>query len=138
MFVGHRIDSVTCERNKDPEEIKEYTRGYDFNIEGRELKSINVGKRKMKVLRIGYSLTINYAEDIGAIRIKGSIEYEDTPKRLKEIESGWDEEADLQTMVFNSIFSTAIPLVMDISRHVGLPSPIPIPVFARDDVNKSV
>jgi len=136
MFVGHRIDSVSLERGKSPEDISEFSRNYDFNIEERKLESTSIGNKKLKVLRICYSFSINYTEDVGAIRIKGAIDYEGTEKRLKELDSNWDKEADFQTTVFNFIFANAIPLILDLSRHIGLPSPVPLPILTRDDVKK--
>jgi hypothetical protein len=131
MIVGFRIDRVECKRNVKPEEIKQYRVGYNIDIKKREII-----KKKNSVLRISYEFLISYFEDIGHIRVSGALHYSEDVKKLKEIDKKWGEMKDIQAMVFNSIFASAIPIVMDISRHLALPSPVLLPTIKPEDLEK--
>lgn len=131
MIVGFRIDRVECKRNVKPEEIRRYRVGYNIDIKKREMV-----KKKNPVLRISYEFLISYLEDIGHIRVSGVLDYSEDVKKLKEIDKKWREMKDIQAMVFNSIFASTIPIVMDISRHLALPSPVLLPTIKPEDFEK--
>jgi hypothetical protein len=133
MIVGHRVDSVECRRDKAHEVIESYRTNYDINIKDRKIGLVKRGGEENKVLQIGYVFTISFLEGIGDIIVKGEIDYLDNLKKLKEINKNWDENREVQTRILNFIFANTIPMVMDISKHVGLPPPIALPRVRPED-----
>ena len=116
-FVDHNISRVECKRMSD--DAADYKLSYNFDITNREIEN--------KVLKIDYVFTIAHKEDVGQIVIEGSIGYKDGPKTLKDVNKNWEKNLDFQKRLYNLIFRNAVTMVMDISRHLGLPSPIFFP-----------
>jgi hypothetical protein len=116
-FVDHDVSRVECKRLAS--EISDYRLSYNFDITKREIEN--------KVLKINYVFTIEYKEEVGQIVIEGSIGYKDGPKTLKDLNKNWDKNIDFQKRLYNLIFRNGVTMMMDISRHLGLPSPIFFP-----------
>jgi hypothetical protein len=125
-IVNHRITRVECKREK--EEIKNYALSYNIDIQKKKIEN--------KVLKMDYAFTILYREGMGGITVEGSLSYKDTLKALKEADKKWSENTELQRRVYNVIFRNSIIMVMDMARHVGLPSPIPLPDLQPADFSQ--
>jgi hypothetical protein len=116
-FIDHNVGRVECKRMI--EDVSEYRLSYDFDITKKEIEN--------KVLRIEYLFTIDYKEEVGQIVIEGSIGYKDVVKTLKDINKNWDKNIDFQKRLYNLIFRNGVTMMMDLSRHLGLPAPIYFP-----------
>ncbi len=117
QFIDHTVGRVECKRMIS--DISDYKLSYDFNITKREVEN--------KVLKIEYVFTINYAEEVGHIVIEGSIGYKDTAKTLKDVNKTWDKNIDFQKRLYNLILRNGVTMILDLSRHLGLPAPIFFP-----------
>jgi hypothetical protein len=100
-------------------EISDYRLSYNFDITKREIEN--------KILKISYVFTIEYKEEVGQILIEGSIGYKDGQKTLKDLNKNWEKNIDFQKRLYNLIFRNGVTLMMDVSRHLELPSPIFFP-----------
>lgn len=122
-ITDHRIRRVECRR--DAEEIDDYRLSYHIDITKKEIVD--------KALRIAYAFSVTYGEGVGAVYVEGELSYKDTPKALRDVEKKWDEQRELQSRVYNVIFRNSVIMVMDMARHVGLPSPVPLPRLQPGD-----
>ncbi|MFQ6135652.1 MAG: hypothetical protein ACE5PM_00530 [Candidatus Hydrothermarchaeales archaeon] len=127
MITRYRVDSVECKRNIPPDKIEEYRLDYNIQLGERKINE------KERVLEIPYSFTISYLEGIGHIRVDGEIYYSDTLKKLKDIDENWNEKKKIQKQVVNTIFRNILAMIFDISKHMGLPSPVVLPSFGPEE-----
>jgi hypothetical protein len=116
-IVEHKIKRIDCKRLKD--EITKYGLTYNFDIPKKEVID--------KILKLDYIFNIYYKEGIGEVTVEGSLGYKDTLKVLKDAEQNFEKNAELQQRIYNVIFKNAITLVLDLTRHLGLPSPVFLP-----------
>lgn len=123
--VDHRITRVECKRMKDS--IANYKLSYHFDIPKKRIED--------KVLKIDYKFFIYYREDVGEIVVEGGLSYKDSPKVLKELEKKWNQNTGAQKKIYNAIYRNAVTMVMDLSRHVGLPPPTLLPEINPGEVS---
>jgi hypothetical protein len=116
-IVNHVVKSLECRRQK--EEISNYKLSYNFEVQNRRIED--------KILKIDYVFTISYNEEVGEIIVVGSLGYKDTSKLLKTIDGNWEQKIDVQKRIYNVIYRNALFMVMDLSRHLGLPPPVFLP-----------
>ena len=124
QFADHTIRRVECKRTAD--EISDLRLSYNFDISKKEIVN--------KAFNIEYIFTIEYKEDMGLVVVEGALSYNDTPKVLKDLSKNWNENTVFQRRLYNLIFRNAVTMVMDISRHLGLPAPIFYPEIQPEQI----
>jgi hypothetical protein len=122
--VEHKIKRIDCKRLKD--EITKYGLTYNFEVPNKEVVN--------KILKIDYVFNIYYKEGVGEVTVEGSLGYKDTQKVLKDAEEKFEENVELQQRIYNVIFRNAITLVLDLTRHLGLPAPVFLPEIKPDQL----
>ncbi|AFD00390.1 hypothetical protein Mtc_1641 [Methanocella conradii HZ254] len=132
MIVGFAINKIESARHVSLEELPKYRNinvNYDINL--RNLSAVKPPMGPDKVLRIEYSITINYfSPSIGFIRFEGFCDYAggNIEKILKEWEGGRPDVA-VQNEAANNVMARIIPLAMLISQSLCLPPATPLPVI---------
>ncbi|WP_174590540.1 hypothetical protein [Methanocella conradii] len=132
MIVGFAINKIESARHVSLEELPKYRNinvNYDINL--RNLSAVKPPMGPDKVLRIEYSITINYFNpSIGFIRFEGFCDYAggNVEKILKEWEGGRPDVA-VQNEAANNMMARIIPLAMLISQSLCLPPAAPLPVI---------
>lgn len=132
MIVGFVINKVESARHVPLEELQKYRNinvNYDINL--RNLSAVKVPVAPEKVLRIEYSVSINYINpSIGYIRFEGYCDYASphVDKTLKDWEQGKPDIA-IQNEVSNNMMARIIPLAMLLSQNLCLPPAAPLPVI---------
>jgi len=121
--VEHRIKRVECRR--EAEDFDRYTLSYHIEISSRRVEG--------KVLKLAYGFHAYYKDEVGEVTVEGELSYEDTAKALKDIDKSWEKNLELQQRIYNLILRSSITLVMDLTRHVGLPPPIAMPELKVED-----
>ena len=121
-MVDHWLNRVECKRMVT--DFKKYKISYDFKFPKWKIED--------KTLKAEYVFKVTFAEGVGEIVVEGGFEYKDTPKVLKELEKQSDTSKELQQDFYNLIFRNAIMIVMDLSRHLGLPSPVKLPYITHN------
>jgi hypothetical protein len=126
-ILDHGVTRVVCTRLSD--EVTNYKLGYHIDIRNRKIEN--------KVLKLNYVFKANYREKIGEIIVEGNIAYKDSLKVLKDLEKNWSEKTELHHWIYNIIFRNAVIMVMDLSRHLGLPPPMNIPELKPEKTRKT-
>jgi hypothetical protein len=132
MIVGFVINKAESARHTPLEELPKYRNinvNYDINL--RNLSTVKVPAVPDKVLRIEYTVAINYINpSIGFIRFEGYCDHVggDVDKTLKEWNQGTPDIA-IQNEVANNMMARIIPLAMLISQNLCLPPAAPLPVI---------
>jgi hypothetical protein len=132
MIVGFAINKVESARHVPLEELSKYRNinvNYDINL--RNLSAVKVPMAPEKVLRIEYSVAINYINpSIGFIRFEGHSDYAilNAETTLKDWEQGKPDIA-IQNEVSNNMMARIIPLAMLLAQNLCLPPAAPMPVI---------
>lgn len=132
MIVGFAINKIESARHVALEELSKYRNinvNYDINL--RNLSVVKLPIAPEKVLRIEYSITINYLNpSIGFIRFEGFCDHVggDAERTLHEWEAGQADPA-IQNEVANNMMARVIPMAMLISQSLCLPPASPLPVI---------
>ena len=132
MIVGFAINKVESARHVPLEELQKYRNinvNYDINL--RNPSAVKIPVVPEKVLRIEYSVAINYINpSIGFIRFEGHCDYAGSrvEKTLKEWEQGKPDIA-IQNEISNNMIARIIPLAMLLSQNLSLPPAAPLPVI---------
>jgi len=121
MITGGKITYVEAKRDK------------ENPING---LSINVGLDDLiieeGVVEIKYTYTVDYADDVGKLIVKGSVFAEEEPKKIEEIRKTWKEAKnndrklpeDFAEMVLNSINYACGTNGTLVVRPLNLPAPM--------------
>ena len=116
-FRGVKLSYVEAKREKDS-----LINGINININIDEIKSMN------DELMIDFTYNVSYADDVGYLKIGGTVYARDTESAVKGIEDGWRMEKklpnDLAQPLLNLInFSSGVNGVF-VSRAVNLAPPL--------------
>lgn len=132
MILGFVINKVESERLVPLDELSKYRNinvNYDINL--RNLSVIKPAMGPKEVLRIEYSVTINYLNPtIGFIRFEGFCDHTgmDAEVTRKDWEAG-KPDTNVQNEIANNMMARIIPLAMLISQNLCLPPAAPLPVI---------
>ncbi len=132
MILGFVINKVESERLVPLDELSKYRNinvNYDINL--RNLSVIKPAMGPKEVLRIEYSVTINYLNPtIGFIRFEGFCDHTGTDAEAtrKDWEAG-KPDTDVQNEIANNMMARIIPLAMIISQNLCLPPAAPLPAI---------
>ncbi|MFQ5975547.1 MAG: hypothetical protein ACE5J5_04430 [Candidatus Hydrothermarchaeales archaeon] len=123
MIRRYTIESLECKRNIESEKIEKYKLDYKIDYGARKII------KKEKLLEVEFTFIISYLENIGSIKVQGKIYFSETLKKLKEIDENWTSDKEAQKQAINTIFTNIVAVIFDTTRHMGLPSPVVMPVF---------
>lgn len=133
MIIGFVISRVEAARHAPLEDLQKYRNiNVNYDIGLRNLSAVKVPVAQEKVLRIEYSVAINYINpSIGFIRFEGYCDYAcpDAEKTLQEWGQGRPDVA-VQNEVSNNMMSRIIPMAMLLSQSLCLPPAAPLPVIS--------
>jgi hypothetical protein len=132
MIIGFGINKLESARHVPVEELPKYRNinvNYDLNL--RNLSIVTPPGSNNKILRIEYTVTINYFNpSIGYIRFEGYCDHSslDPEKIYHDWESG-NADINVQNEVANNMMLRITPLAMLISQNLCLPPAVPVPVI---------
>ncbi|MCD1295658.1 hypothetical protein CUJ83_11685 [Methanocella sp. CWC-04] len=132
MIIGFTINKIESARHVPLEELSKYKNinvNYDLNL--RNLSVVKSPAVPEKVLRVEYTVTINYLNpSIGYIRFEGYCDHAggDAEKAFKDWESG-KADTGIQNEVANNMMVRITPLAMLLSQNLNLPPAVPVPVI---------
>jgi hypothetical protein len=135
-FSFSKFDAVRNESSKQGQiEIS-----HNVKIDSVNLTKLNVGSGNNDVLKIDFTFSVIYGNNLGHITLLGDVVYSDTPEIMKETFNGWNLDKKLNDMV-NSvvskfIYSKGIVKSLDISDNLNLPAPIPVVPTGMFDTKK--
>ena len=125
-FSFSKFDAVRNESSKQGQiEIS-----HNVRIDSVNLTKLNVGSGSNDVLKIDFTFTVKYGNDLGYITLLGDVVYSDTPEIMTETFKSWNLDKKLNdtvnSVVSKFIYSKGIVKSLDISDNLNLPAPIPV------------
>lgn len=103
------------------------------NVEVTDVAELTKGAEKG--LKFSFRFKSSYDPEAGSITIEGELFYADA-KKNKEILDLWKKEKKIDqallTDLLNIVLRKCSIEALILSRELGLPSPIPMPVFRRE------
>jgi len=116
-FRGVKLSYVEAKREKDT-----LISGLNININIDEVKAMG------EDLVMDFTYSVNYAEDVGYLKISGTVYAKDTATAAKEIENGWRMEKKLPNEIAQPLlnlinFSSGVNGVF-VARAVNLAPPL--------------
>ena len=116
-FRGVKLSYVEAKRERDA-----LISGLNININIDEVKAMG------EDLVMDFTYSVNYAEDVGYLKISGTVYAKDTATAAKEIENGWRMEKKLPNEIAQPLlnlinFSSGVNGVF-VARAVNLAPPL--------------
>jgi len=116
-FRGVKLSYVEAKREKDT-----LISGLNININIDDVKAMG------EDLVMDFTYSVNYAEDVGYLKISGTVYAKDTATAAKEIENGWRMEKKLPNEIAQPLlnlinFSSGVNGVF-VARAVNLAPPL--------------
>ncbi|MFH0903872.1 MAG: hypothetical protein V1854_01615 [Methanobacteriota archaeon] len=142
MILNFQLTTVESKTYSSAEDIRKYKNiniNYDVNLKNPSIVVEKTPFGEKSVLRVEYSFTINYlSPNIGHIRFEGLSDYysEEDLKSLKEKWDSGNAPGDVQNELANSMVSNLAPLALLLSKSLGLPPSMPVPVINFQQVQK--
>lgn len=117
MITSIRITGVEAKRTSDAE-----IRGLDINI------GIDNVKVSSDMVSVEFNYVATYKEDVGTLKMSGTLESREDPKMAKDIEKMWEKEKKLPDMyselVLNAVNFTCGTNGVLVVRPVNLAPPM--------------
>jgi hypothetical protein len=135
MILNFQLTTVESKTYSSADDIRKYKNiniNYDVNLKNPSIVVEKTPFGEKSVLRVEYSFTINYlSPNIGHIRFEGLSDYysEEDLKSLKEKWDSGNAPGDVQNELANSMVSNLAPLALLLSKSLGLPPSMPVPVI---------
>ncbi len=135
MIMNFHLTSVESKTYSCSEDIRKYKNiniNYDVNLKNPSIVIEKTPFGEKSVLRVEYSFAINYlSPNIGHIRFEGLSDYysEEDLKSLKEKWDSGNAPGDVQNELANSMVANLAPLALMLSKSLGLPPSMPVPVI---------
>lgn len=142
MILNFQLTHVESKVFSSTEDIRKYKNiniNYDVNLKNPSLASEHTPFGDKSVLRIEYTFAINYlSPNIGHIRFEGSSDYysEEDLKGLKEKWDSGNAPGDIQNEIANTMVANLAPLALMLSKALGLPPSMPVPVINFQQAQK--
>lgn len=142
MILNFQLTTVESKNYSSAEDIRKYKNiniNYDVNLKNPSIVVEKTPFGERSVLRVEYSFAINYlSPNIGHIRFEGLSDYysEEDLKSLKEKWDSGNAPGDVQNELANSMVGNLAPLALLLSKSLGLPPSMPIPVINFQQVQK--
>lgn len=135
MILNFQLSSVESKVFSSPEDIRKYKNiniNYDVNLKNPSVVTQNTPVGEKSILRIEYTFVINYlSPNIGHIRFEGLSDYY-SQENIKELKEQWDSGKapnEVQNEIANTMVANLAPLALMLSKALGLPPSMPIPVI---------
>lgn len=135
MIVNFQLISIESKVFSSPEEIRKYRNiniNFDINLKNPSIVVHRTPFGEKSVLRVKYTFAINYiSPNIGHIRFEGLSDYygEEDLKHLKEKWESGEAPGEIQNEIANNMVANLAPLALMLSKAMGLPPSMPIPVI---------
>lgn len=135
MILNFQLTNIESKIYASSEDIRKYKNiniNYDVNLKNPSIINQNTPFGEKSVLRVEYSFAINYlSPNIGLLRFEGTIDYY-SDQDLDELKKKWDSgnaPGDVQNEIANTMVTNLAPLALLLSKSLGLPPSMPIPVI---------
>jgi hypothetical protein len=135
MILNFQLTSVESKTYSSAEDIRKYKNiniNYDVNLKNPSIAVEHTPFGEKSVLRVEYTFAINYlSPNIGHIRFEGSSDYY-SEEDLKELKENWEAgkaPGDIQNELANTMVANLAPLALMLSKALGLPPSMPVPVI---------
>lgn len=142
MILNFQLVNVESKVYSSAEDIRKYKNiniNYDINLRNPSLVAQNTPFGEKSVLRVEYTFAINYlSPNIGHIRFEGSSDYY-SEDDLKDLKDKWDSgkaPGDIQNEIANTMVANLAPLALLLSKALGLPPSMPVPVINFQQMQK--
>jgi hypothetical protein len=142
MILNFQLTTVESKNYSSAEDIRKYKNiniNYDVNLKNPSIVVEKTPFGERSVLRVEYSFAINYlSPNIGHIRFEGVSDYysEEDLKSLKEKWDSGNAPGDVQNELANSMVGNLAPLALLLSKSLGLPPSMPVPVINFQQIQK--
>jgi len=142
MILNFQLTTVESKTYSSTEDIRKYKNiniNYDVNLKNPSIVIEKTPFGEKSVLRVEYSFAINYlSPNIGHIRFEGLSDYY-SEEDLKELKEQWDSgkaPGEIQNELANSMVANLAPLALLLSKSLGLPPSMPVPVINFQQAQK--
>ncbi len=142
MILNFQLTTVESKTYSNAEDIRKYKNiniNYDVNLKNPSIVVERTPFGDRSVLRVEYSFSINYlSPNIGHIRFEGLSDYY-SEEDLKDLKEKWDSgkaPGDVQNELANSMVANLAPLALLLSKSLGLPPSMPVPVINFQQAQK--
>ena len=142
MILNFQLISVESKTYSSIEDIRKYKNiniNYDVNLRNPLVVVEQTPFGEKSVLRVEYTFAINYlSPNIGHIRFEGVSDYY-SEENLAELKEKWDSgkaPGDIQNELANSMVANLAPLALMLSKALGLPPSMPVPVINFQQAQK--
>ena len=135
MILNFQLTSVESRTYSSTEDIRKYKNiniNYDVNLRNPSIVVAHTPFGEKSVLRVEYTFAINYlSPNIGHIRFEGLSDYY-SDEDLRALKEKWDSgkaPGDVQNELANTMVANLAPLALMLSKSLGLPPSMPVPVI---------
>ncbi len=142
MILNFQLTTVESKTYSSAEDIRKYKNiniNYDVNLKNPSIVVERTPFGEKSVLRVEYSFAINYlSPNIGHIRFEGLSDYY-SEEDLKDLKEKWDSgkaPGEVQNELANSMVANLAPLALLLSKSLGLPPSMPVPVINFQQAQK--
>ena len=142
MILNFQLTTVESKNYSSADDIRKYKNiniNYDVNLKNPSIVVEKTPFGERSVLRVEYSFAINYlSPNIGHIRFEGVSDYY-SEEDLKSLKEKWDSgkaPGDVQNELANSMVGNLAPLALLLSKSLGLPPSMPVPVINFQQAQK--
>ncbi len=142
MIVNFQLTSIESKVFSSPEEIRKYRNiniNFDINLKNPSIVVHRTPFGERSVLRVEYTFAINYlSPNLGHIRFEGLSDYlgEEDLKDIKEKWEAGKAPGEIQNEIANNMVTNLAPLALLISKAMGLPPSMPIPMINFQQAKK--
>lgn len=143
MIINFQLTNVESRTYSSAEDVRKYKNiniNYDVNLKNPSIVIEKTPFGEKSVLRVEYSFAINYlSPNIGHIRFEGLTDYYSEEEDLKELKEKWDSgkaPGDIQNEFANTMVANLAPLALFLSKSLGLPPSMPVPVINFQQAQK--
>ncbi|VVB84586.1 Uncharacterised protein [uncultured archaeon] len=143
MIINFQLTNVESRTYSSAEDVRKYKNiniNYDVNLKNPSIVVEKTPFGEKSVLRVEYSFAINYlSPNIGHIRFEGLSDYYSEEEDLKELKEKWDSgnaPGDIQNELANTMVANLAPLALFLSKSLGLPPSMPVPVINFQQAQK--
>src|SRR3972149_8701391 len=142
MILNFQLISGESKTYSSIEDIRKYKNiniNYDVNLRNPLVVVEQTPFGEKSVLRVEYTFAINYSSpNMGHIRFEGVSDYY-SEENLAELKEKWDAgkaPGDIQNELANSMVANLAPLALMLSKALGLPPSMPVPVINFQQAQK--
>ncbi len=132
MIKGMRITGTESKAYMHTEELKKYLHiniNYDFALEPPHIVKSKTGGED--IITVEYKLSIVYTNpSMGYLRYQGEVDCLNTEENAKNLSEEQRNE------IANTVMLNILPLALLLSRSMGLPPAVPLPLPPKRNFNK--